>query len=237
MRLVETGFRGVALRKSYGAITAADAVDVDISPGEVVGLLGPNGAGKSTIFRLLAGLETPTDGNVILDGHEVTSLPMHRRIALGVSYLPQGPSLFRELTVVENITLATGRAVDEVRPLLEDFGLEEQLDQRAGTLSGGFRRRLEFLRCVAQRPRYLLLDEPFAGVEPLQIDFLKRQIRDLRAQGVGMLVTDHAVRDVLPVCDRALIIEHGLVQCAGSPGVVAAEPTVRARYLGDDFRF
>ena len=169
---VRVGLHGQGLVKRYGALTAVDNVDISVEPGEVVGLLGPNGAGKSSIFRMLVGSERADAGRISLDGDDLTEWPMFRRIRQGVSYLPQGASLFRELSVRDNLSLASGRPLDELDELLREFGLHEKLEQTAGALSGGLRRRLEVLRCIAQCPRFLLLDEPFAGVEPLQIDFL-----------------------------------------------------------------
>ena len=223
--------------KRYGALTAVDNVDISVEPGEVVGLLGPNGAGKSSIFRMLVGSERADAGRISLDGDDLTEWPMFRRIRQGVSYLPQGkaPADFGNYRFRDNLSLASGRPLDELDELLREFGLHSAGTNRGSSVG----RFTSTARSVALSPnvtRFLLLDEPFAGVEPLQIDFLKCQIRNLRGQGVGMLVTDHAVRDVLPICDRALDSDHGVVQCGGSPEVVAAEPTVRVRYLGEHFQ-
>jgi len=226
---------GIDLVKRYPRVTAVDQVSLGVGAGEVVGLLGPNGAGKSTIFGILSGKEPADSGRVRYGGEDISDWPMYRRIRAGIAYLPQAPSVFRDLSVWDNLRVASHLGSDELRATIEGSGLEECLDTQAGKLSGGMRRRLEVLRCVVQRPSVLLLDEPFAGVDPLHISFLRSLVAELRREGMGILLTDHAVREVLPLCDRALILDRGVVQCVGTPAVVAADPAVRTRYLGHDF--
>lgn len=227
--------RGSGLVKRYANLTAVEAVTVEVKAGEVVGLLGPNGAGKSTVFAMLSGQERVDGGQVHLNGQDISDWPMYRRIRAGISYLPQAPSVFRGLSVLENLRVASRLGEGDLKRAIEGSGLDGHLSLPAGRLSGGLRRRLEVLRCLVQRPTILLLDEPFAGMDPLHISFLRDLILDMRAKGLGVLLTDHAVREVLPLCDRALILDRGIVQCEGTPSVVAGDPTVRSRYLGHDF--
>jgi len=230
----------VGLVRSYRGRRVVDGVSLEVHPGEVVGLLGPNGAGKTTSFRLIAGLLSADQGRVLLDGEDLAGLPLWRRVRRGLGYLAQEPTVFRRLSVRDNLAIARqavgARADAAVDTLLHDAGLSRVAEQPAGSLSGGERRRLEIARCLAAAPRVLLLDEPFAGVDPVGVTDLQRRVAALAAQGLGVLVTDHAVRETLGVCDRALILDQGRVVATGRPEEVAADPHVRARYLGEDFR-
>lgn len=208
----------------------------------MVGLLGPNGAGKTTTFYMLVGLIEPDGGTVLLGERDVTRLPMYRRARLGISYLPQEPSAFRRLTVEENLAgvmelLGTPRqdAAMRVAELLEEFGLDKVRHQRADTLSGGERRRLEIARSLVASPRFLLLDEPFAGIDPITVLEVQKLIRHLRDRGYGILITDHNVRDTLKITDRASIIKDGKVFACGDPERLAKDPTVKQVYLGEGF--
>jgi lipopolysaccharide export system ATP-binding protein len=220
-----------------------DGVSLALAGGEVVGLLGPNGAGKTTTFYMLVGLVQPDAGSVWIGAQEVTDLPMYRRARLGISYLPQEASVFRRLTVEENLygvleLLGVGRAEAHARVsgLLEEFGLDRLHGQRAETLSGGERRRLEIARALVTEPRFLLLDEPFAGIDPITVLEVQRLIRHLRQKGYGILITDHNVRDTLKITDRASIIKDGKVFASGDPDTLAKDPLVRQVYLGDEFQ-
>jgi len=220
-----------------------DGVSLDVGPGEVVGLLGPNGAGKTTIFYMLVGLVRPNGGGVWVGDREVTDLPMYRRARLGVSYLPQEASVFRRLTVEDNLHgvlelrgVERPEATARVAAMLEEFGLTRVRGQRADTLSGGERRRLEIARALVNRPSFLLLDEPFAGIDPITVLDIQRLIRHLRDEGYGILITDHNVRDTLKITDRASIIKDGKVFASGDPAELATDPLVRQVYLGEEFQ-
>ena len=230
--------RAVGLQKSFGARPVVQGVDLHVDPGEVVGLLGPNGAGKTTVFRMLAGLLAPDGGTVLLGERDVTALPLHARALRGLGYLPQQSTIFRGLSVRQNVELvleARGEARSRADELLAEAGLEHLACAAAETLSGGERRRLEIARCMAGEHRVLLLDEPFAGVDPVAVQDLQARVLALAQRGLGILVTDHAVREAMGICQRVLVIDGGSVQCAGSPEQVAADPRVRQRYLGDSF--
>jgi lipopolysaccharide export system ATP-binding protein len=231
------------LFKAYQAREIVRDVSLNVKSGEVVGLLGPNGAGKTTSFYMIVGLVQSDSGNIYLDRHEVTHLPMEKRASLGVGYLPQESSIFRKLSVEENI-----RAVLEVMPdlseqqrerrlenLLREFHLGHLRERRGDTLSGGERRRTEIARALATRPRFVLLDEPFAGVDPISILDLQRIIQRLAKVGIGTLITDHNVRDTLKICDRAYIVSEGSIIAEGSPEEVLAHEQVREVYLGSGF--
>jgi len=231
------------LRKSYSGRTVVAGVSLRVEGGEVVGLLGPNGAGKTTTFSMVVGLVTPDGGRVRLDGEDVTSLPMFRRARRGMGYLPQEASIFRKLTALENLlaileTLALKREerAERAHLLLDRFKLSHLAHAVADTLSGGERRRLEIARALTLTPRFILLDEPFAGIDPLTVLDLQQVIRDLAAGGIGILITDHNVRDTLAITDRAYIISAGTIFRAGSPDALSADADVRRVYLGDRFR-
>ena len=231
------------LRKSYGGRTVVAGVTLRVTGGEVIGLLGPNGAGKTTTFSMVVGLVAPDRGRVRLDGDDVTGLPMFRRARRGMGYLPQEASVFRKLTALENLlaileTLPITREerVEKAHLLLDRFKLSHLAHAVADTLSGGERRRLEIARALTLTPRFILLDEPFAGIDPITVLDLQQVIRDLAAGGIGILITDHNVRDTLAITDRAYIISAGTIFRAGSPDALSADADVRRVYLGDRFR-
>ncbi len=232
-RLVARG-----LKKTLSGRLVVGGVDLEVAPGRIVGLLGPNGAGKTTCFKMITGILRPDAGTVTLDGVDLGRLPLHRRVQRGLGYLPQEPSVFRTLTVRQNVGAALeakGRPANDAGPYLEALGLAALADAPGGKLSGGERRRLEIARCLALEPTVLLLDEPFAGVDPVGVQDLQERIRGLAAEGLGILLTDHAVREALGICDEAMILDAGTVMARGTPPEVAADPAVRARYLGDRF--
>src|SRR5712664_1092645 len=220
--------QAVELSKSYRGRKVVDDVELEIGQGEVVGLLGPNGAGKTTTFYILVGLARPDAGRVLLNGDEITDLPMYLRARSGISYLPQEPSVFRQLTVEQQ--------KDRQEELLAQMGLETVRYNRAYTLSGGERRRLEIARSLVLQPAFVLLDEPFSGIDPLTVEDLQVAIRDLSRAGIGVLVTDHNVRETLNVTDRAYIINHGKIFSTGTPEQLSQDTEVRRVYLGDNFR-
>ena len=231
------------LAKRYGARTVVEDVSFMVQSGEVVGFLGPNGAGKSTSFHMLVGLVPADDGTIHLDDLDLTDRPMHVRARLGLGYLPQEPSIFRKLTVERNLlaVLELRRDLDAklrgqwVVQLMQAFGLEHLRDARGDHLSGGERRRVEIARALAAKPRFMLLDEPFAGVDPISVSEIHGFIRQLSARGIGVLVTDHNVRETLEICDRGYIVNEGRIICHGTPDDIAGDPTVRDVYLGRDF--
>jgi lipopolysaccharide export system ATP-binding protein len=235
--------QAVEVSKSYRGRTVVDDVNLEISQGEVVGLLGPNGAGKTTTFYILVGLARPDSGTVLLDDEDITDLPVYRRARSGISYLPQEPSVFRKLTGEENLlaVLETqpltpeGRR-DRLEELLAQMGLEAVRHNQAATLSGGERRRLEIARSLVLQPSFILLDEPFSGIDPVTVIDIQKIIQDLRDAGIGVLVTDHNVRETLRVTDRAYIIHSGRIFLAGSPDVLSRDPAVRRIYLGENFQ-
>ena len=231
------------ISKSYGGRKVVDAVSMLVEQGEVVGLLGPNGAGKTTSFYMIVGLISPDSGRVLVDDVEITSLPMYQRARRGLSYLPQEPSVFRKLTVEENLlaileTLPlSGRARRErMHSLIEQLGLAKVRHNKSYTLSGGERRRVEIARSLVIDPTFLLLDEPFSGIDPIQVLELQRIIFDLKRSGIGILVTDHNVRETLAVTDRAYIINNGKIFRAGSPEALGRDPEVKRIYLGESFQ-
>lgn len=235
--------QAVELNKSYRGRKVVDGVELEIRRGEVVGLLGPNGAGKTTTFYILVGLARPDSGRVLLNGDEITDLPMYLRARSGISYLPQEPSVFRQLTVEENLLavletlpLTTEQQRDRLEQLLAQMGLETLRNNRAYTLSGGERRRLEIARSLVLQPAFVLLDEPFSGIDPLTVRELQNVIRELSKAGIGVLVTDHNVRETLNVTDRAYIINHGKIFRTGTPDDLSEDAEVRRVYLGDHFR-
>jgi lipopolysaccharide export system ATP-binding protein len=253
----EAVLRAVGLVKSYQRRRVVDGVAFHVRPGEVVGLLGPNGAGKTTSFNMVVGLVAPDAGRVLLGDEDLTRLPMHRRARRGVGYLPQEASIFRKLTVRENFTavleaLGVGRAerarraealgvAHAPRPppteaLLEEFRLEPVAESRGESLSGGERRRAEVARSLLSSPRHILFDEPFAGVDPIAVAELQRLIGALRDRGLGVLLTDHNVREALGICDRAYVLSSGTLLEEGTPAEIAASSRARAAYLGESFR-
>lgn len=232
------------ISKAYHGRKVVDDVSVWLRQGEVVGLLGPNGAGKTTSFYMIVGLITPDSGSVLLDDEEITALPMYERARRGVSYLPQEASVFRKLTVEDNLmaileTLPiSGRERrDRMNRLIDQLGLETVRHNKGYALSGGERRRVEIARSLVIEPSFLLLDEPFSGIDPIQVLELQRIIFDLRRSGIGILVTDHNVRETLAVTDRAYIINNGKIFRTGSPEALGHDPEVKRVYLGENFRF
>jgi lipopolysaccharide export system ATP-binding protein len=232
------------LEKSYRKRKVVSSLSLSIGSGEVVGLLGPNGAGKTTAFYMIVGLVPVDGGRIMLDGKDITRLPMHARARRGVGYLPQEPSIFRKLSVVDNV-----RAILETRGDLDEAGREEALeslleelhvahlrDHAGMSLSGGERRRVEIARALAANPAFILLDEPFAGVDPLSVHDIQRIARHLADRGIGVLITDHNVRETLGICSRAYIVNQGTVLASGSADEILANPDVRKVYLGQDFR-
>ena len=239
----------IGLAKSYGVRKVVKDVHVDVRSGEVVGLLGPNGAGKTTSFYMIVGLVRADAGEIRIDGESVQRLPIHQRARLGLSYLPQEASIFRKLSVEENIRAvlelqqdANGRALPKARinelldGLLHDLSIEKLRHSPAPALSGGERRRVEIARALATQPRFILLDEPFAGVDPIAVLEIQRIIGFLRERGIGVLITDHNVRETLGICDRAYIISEGTVLAEGRPAEIVDNADVRKVYLGEHFR-
>jgi lipopolysaccharide export system ATP-binding protein len=231
------------LTKRYGGRTVVKGVSLDISAGEVVGLLGPNGAGKTTTFYMTVGLVAPDAGRVLLDDQDVTDDPMYVRARKGIGYLPQEPSIFRGLTVEQNLlaileTLPISRAERKTRleQLLAELGLTHLARSAAYTLSGGERRRAEITRALVMSPRFILLDEPFAGIDPIAVTDIQQIIFHLKARGIGVLITDHNVRETLRITDRACIVADGTIFRAGTPDALASDDEVRRIYLGHDFR-
>lgn len=235
--------QGVDLSKSYRGRKVVDNVELEIGQGEVVGLLGPNGAGKTTTFYMIVGLARPDSGRVLLNGEEITDLPMYLRARSGISYLPQEPSVFRQLTceenllaVLETLPLTPEQQRDRLEDLLAQMGLEMVRHSKAYMLSGGERRRLEIARSLTLQPSFILLDEPFSGIDPLTVKDLQDLIRELSRSGIGVLITDHNVRETLSVTDRAYIVNHGKIMKKGTPQDLSNDPEVRRVYLGDNFR-
>ncbi len=232
------------LQKTFRRRKVVQGVSFSVAPGEVVGLLGPNGAGKTTSFNMVVGLVTPDAGRVSIGGEDLTHLPMHRRARQGVGYLPQEASVFRKLSVRDNFlsVLELQKGLDKrtreqrADALLEEFGLTHVAESLGETLSGGERRRAEIARSLIPQPRFILFDEPFAGVDPINVGDLQRQIFLLRERGLGVLITDHNVQDTLGICDRAYIIAQGQILEEGTPAQIAASPKARAVYLGERFR-
>ena len=235
--------QAVELSKSYRGRKVVDNVELEIGQGEVVGLLGPNGAGKTTTFYILVGLARPDSGKVLLNGDEITDLPMYLRARSGISYLPQEPSVFRQLTseenllaVLETLPLTPEQQRDRLEELLVQMGLETVRTSKAYMLSGGERRRLEIARSLTLQPSFVLLDEPFSGIDPLTVKDLQEIIRDLAKSGIGVLITDHNVRETLTVTDRAYILRGGKIFRKGRPEELSSDAEVRRVYLGDHFR-
>ncbi len=231
------------LRKSYKRRTVIRDVSITLKQGEVVALLGPNGCGKTTCFYAIAGLVTPESGQVLIDGRDVTALPMYRRARLGIGYLPQEVSIFRGLTVEDNILAVLEiheadrhKRRERLEELLSEFSMTHLRRAPALALSGGERRRVEIARCLAADPKYLLLDEPFAGVDPIAVAEIRHLVHDLKSRGIGVLITDHNVRETLEIVDRAYILHDGVVLKSGTTEEVVADEMVRRVYLGENFR-
>jgi lipopolysaccharide export system ATP-binding protein len=239
-----TTLRAVHLRKSYRGRCVVEDLSLHVDAGEIVGLLGPNGAGKTTAFYMIVGLVSADSGSVELGDTHLTSMPMHRRAQLGVGYLPQEASIFRRLSVAQNILaiLETRADLDQsgrasrLEEILEELRIGHVRDNPGQALSGGERRRVEIARSLAAAPQFILLDEPFAGVDPLSVMDIQRIIRDLAAKGIGVLITDHNVRETLGVCNRACIVDRGTVIAAGNADEILANARVREVYLGQNFR-
>jgi lipopolysaccharide export system ATP-binding protein len=233
-----------SLRKKYRAREVVKDFSLELRQGEVVGLLGPNGAGKTTCFYMIVGLVPADGGAIVLDGADITALPMHARARRGVGYLPQEPSVFRRLSVADNVMAVLELRADlnrqqreaELQALLDELQVAHVADQLGASLSGGERRRVEIARALAGRPRLMLLDEPFAGVDPISVGEIQKIIRHLKTRGIGVLITDHNVRETLGICDRAYILNEGKVLAQGTPKAVLADPEVRRVYLGEGFR-
>ena len=234
---------GAGLTKRYAGREVVRQLDLEVKSGEVVGLLGPNGAGKTTTFGMMVGAVRPDDGRIFLGGEEITSLPMYRRARLGITYLPQEPSIFRKLSVADNVlaileTVEPDVAVrrERLHELLAELGLGEKRDQRGDSLSGGERRRVEITRALVLDPKFMLLDEPFSGIDPIAVIDIQKIIEQLKQRGIGIIVTDHNVRETLSICDRAYIIKDGEIVRHGPPAEIASDPRVREIYLGDKFQ-
>ena len=232
------------LRKAYRQREVVRDFGLTLDAGEVVGLLGPNGAGKTTCFYMIVGLVPADAGSIVLDGKDITSEPMYARAKYGVGYLPQEPSVFRKLSVADNLRLVLELRDDldragierELASLMEELQVTHVADQMGASLSGGERRRVEIARALATRPRLMLLDEPFAGVDPISVGEIQRIVRHLKNRGIGVLITDHNVRETLGICDRAYILNDGGVLAQGAPDALLANPDVRRVYLGETFR-
>lgn len=239
MRLLETK----GLIKSYDGRQVVKGVDITVKRGEIVGLLGPNGAGKTTTFYMIVGIVTPNSGTIVFDNHEITNLPIHQRARLGIGYLSQEASIFRKLTVKENInaileTLPLSRPERKRRlvSLLEELNISHLAKHKAYTLSGGERRRLEITRALVTNPSFILLDEPFSGIDPIVVNEAQEIIKELKAKGLGILLTDHNVRETLSITDRAYLIADGSILIAGTAHELINHPQARQVYLGEKFR-
>ena len=231
------------LQKTYGRRRVVDDVSLFVEQGEVVGLLGANGAGKTTTFYMMTGLERTETGNIYLNGEDVTKLPMYLRARLGLGYLPQEPSIFRKLSaeqnilaVLETMKMSRSERFERLEELLEEFGVTHVRNTRGDSLSGGERRRVEIARCLATEPQFILLDEPFAGIDPIAIDDIREIILYLKNQSIGILITDHNVRETLGITDRAYILAEGKILRSGSPKELVEDEDVRRLYLGERFR-
>jgi len=236
------GLEVVSIAKSYDRRAVLTEISLSVGKGEVLGLLGPNGAGKTTCFYSIMGLVKPDSGRILLDGVDITNLPMYRRATLGLGYLPQETSIFRGMTVEQNIACVLELVepdgavrAQELERLLGEFGLAKLRSSPSMALSGGERRRCEIARALAAKPSIMLLDEPFAGIDPLSIADIRHLVTDLKDRGIGVLITDHNVRETLDICDRACIIYGGTVLFAGSPEALVADENVRRLYLGEGF--
>ena len=232
------------LHKQYGKKVVIKHIDLSVSTSEIVGLLGPNGAGKTTTFYSILGLVRPEGGRILLDGKDINELPMYQRALRGISYLPQEPSVFRKLTVRQNIMailetlgLEPSEHEERLRQLLGELDLSNLADHMAYSLSGGERRRVEITRALVTSPRFILLDEPFAGIDPLAVADIQKIIFKLKAKGIGVIISDHNVRETLSVCDRAYILNEGVLLIEGYPDEIATSEIAKKFYLGEDFKF
>jgi lipopolysaccharide export system ATP-binding protein len=236
-------FSTTDLIKTYRGRKVVDGVSITIRGGEVIGLLGPNGAGKTTTFYMCVGVAAPESGTILLNGKDITKTPMYLRARLGIGYLPQEPSVFRKLTVRENIMAiletmdfkSSAEREEQLAKLLEELGLTRLVHSVAASLSGGERRRVEITRALARSPYFILLDEPFAGIDPIAIRDIQEIVSKLKSKGIGVLITDHNVRETLGICDRAYIMVDGKVLEEGSPEAIASSSRARRYYLGEDF--
>lgn len=232
------------IAKSIKTTQILHDISLEIQSGETVGLLGPNGAGKTTSFYIICGLIKPTSGSILFDGKDITHLPLHKRALRGIGYLPQESSIFKDLTVEENLMLAAEISIDDekqrwerVEELLEVFNIEPIRQRKGVSLSGGERRRTEIARALVSNPRFLLLDEPFAGVDPIAVKDIQEIIKQLTKRGIGVLITDHNVRETLQICDRAYVMKAGSVLASGTADQIKEDGTVKEHYLGKDFTF
>lgn len=235
------------LKKSFGKKEAVRGVSLKVESGEVVGLLGPNGAGKTTTFYMITGIIKPDSGSIFLDDKNISSMPIYERAKLGLGYLPQEPSIFRKLTVRDNLKAvleikyendkdALAKIDEEVNDILKEFNLLEFADREGYKLSGGERRRAEIARAISLKPIFMLFDEPFAGIDPLAVVELKKTIKHLKDKGIGVIITDHNVRETLSITDKAFIIHNGKLLAEGSPDTLVNDPVVREAYLGEEFK-
>ena len=229
--------------KKYGKRTVANDVSIEVRQGEIVGLLGPNGAGKTTTFYMTTGLVTANAGKIFLDGEDITSFPMYKRAQRGIGYLPQEASVFRKLSVEDNLkavlemtNFSKEYQAEKLEQLIREFNLSHVRKNLGDRLSGGERRRTEIARCLAIEPRFVMLDEPFAGVDPLAVDDIQNIVRGLKAQGLGVIITDHNVRETLDIVDRAYIVFEGRILCEGTSRELIENPQARQSYLGENFR-
>ncbi len=236
-------FRAIEVYKQYGKRLVVRGISLDIRRGEIVGLLGPNGAGKTTTFYMLVGIISPSRGRVILDNEDITGLSLPRRSRLGISYLPQESSIFKKLTVQENLMLileythpGKKEQKEKADELMTELGISRLAHQKASLLSGGERRRLEIARALIKNPKYILLDEPFAGIDPIAVDDIQKIILRLKKKNIGILISDHNVRETLTICDRASIVYDGQVILDGTPSEIISDTKARTVYLGESFR-
>ena len=230
------------IKKSYKNNVVVKDISLSIKSGEVIGLLGPNGAGKTTSFYMIVGLVTSDHGNILIDNQNLTKMPIHKRAKVGISYLPQEPSIFRKMTVSENILsilelrkLSKKKLMEKLEILLGELNIEHIRNNSAISLSGGERRRVEIARCLATNPKFILLDEPFAGIDPIAVIDIQKIIKHLASIGIGVLITDHSVRETLGICDRAYIVNQGKIFASGPPSEITSNQKVREIYLGKNF--
>lgn len=230
------------LVKTYKERNVVNKVSIHVDQGQIVGLLGPNGAGKTTTFYMIVGIEHPSDGSIFIDDHDITGLPIHKRAAYGIGYLPQEASIFRKLTVEENLlamlettSLSWKEQKKKAESLMEEFTITKLRDRLGIQLSGGERRRVEIARCLVMDPAFILLDEPFAGIDPLAVNDIQDIISHLKGRGIGVLITDHNVRETLSIVDKAYILNEGQILLEGSPQMIANDPVAKKFYLGEEF--